>query len=88
MPAIWGGNFLLIHILKIEKSQNYFSALTKAILGKTLFIFLASSLMIILNLIPSALLPAMSYLQLITAFSAGLLVWGELKIEKCLHLQK
>ncbi|MCD4704647.1 hypothetical protein K8R66_01070 [bacterium] len=82
MPAIWCGNFLLIHTFKIRKNKNYFSSLILASLLKTTFIFLSAFLMYKLNLIPRGLLLAMGYIQFITAILGGLLVFSELKIEK------
>lgn len=82
---IWIGNAILVYFFKrmnFKKGISYFTTLIKASLSKAAFLFIIALILFSLNIIPVMLLSAMSYFQLITALLGGLVVYGEVYLEK------
>ena len=88
IPAIWAGNAILVKIFQDRTEKNYFKTLILGSVVKTAFLFSVAFIMYSLNIIPKPLLTAMGYMQFITAMLAGVVVFSELNIEKCLKLKK
>ncbi len=84
IPFIWLSNYILTSIFKKNITKNYFYALSISILTKTLILFSATFIFYQLGIIPKIFLTAMGYVQLITATTAGIIIFFELKIEKLL----
>lgn len=82
IPAIWAANVLLVYVFKTRTEKNYFSTLILGAIAKTALLFGIALVMYTLNLIPQALLMAMGIMQLITTLIAGVVVFGELNIQK------
>ena len=78
LPFIWLGNAILVFSIKffhLKAKRSYFFS---AVLGsgfKFAFLFLSALLLYTLGIIPAAFLIAMGILQLITAISAGMILW-------------
>jgi hypothetical protein len=84
IPAIWAGNAILVHIFRNRVKRNYLSTLILGTFAKTALLFSVAFIMYTLSIIPKPLLMAMGYMQFITAIIAGVVVFGELNIEKWL----
>ncbi len=82
IPLIWIGNALLVHLVKVGMKKNYLRVLTSAAFIKSSFLGVAALALYSLEIVPGVFLGVMSYWQFLTAFLGGVLVYGELQIEK------
>jgi hypothetical protein len=82
VPLIWVGNSLLVHLFKVGMKKNYLRVLTLAALIKAAFLFGCASILYSLDFVPAIFLSVMGYLQFITASLGGLVVYGELQVER------
>ena len=87
IPFIWVGNFILVYFFKkhrIANKRKYLSVLFYAALVKSGFLALSALVLILLGIVPEALLIPFSVLQLVTAFSGGIVAFFIIKLRSYL----
>ncbi len=90
IPFIWGGNLLLVYLVKrvhLNLNKDKRVALGAASLVKASFIFLAAFTLFSFAIIPKALLAPMGIVQLITALAGGLIAFSLQSLKKKLYLK-
>ncbi len=81
LPFIWFGNYLFMQLIKINIKKNYFVTILISSFVKALFLFTFTFVLYYVNVIPKIFLFAMGYMQFITAFTAGIIMFFESKLE-------
>ncbi|MBW2965691.1 hypothetical protein KY342_01150 [Candidatus Woesearchaeota archaeon] len=85
IPFIWIGNTILVFSfkwLKLRLNKNYWLTLVIGSLLKSGFLFLIAFILYSLNIVPVVFLTAMGIMQLITAFTGGIAVYGFQAVKK------
>ena len=75
IPFIWIGNLILVYLMKyfyLKNKNNFFSSIIFCSVIKSSFLFIITSIFYFFNMLPIQFLMVMGLLQLITAFSGGL----------------
>jgi len=85
IPFIWIGNTILVYSfkwLRLRLKKNYFLTLLLGSLFKSGFLFLSALVLYSLGIVPVVFLTAMGIIQLITAFSGGVIAYGFQEVKK------
>jgi len=73
LPFIWLGNYLLVFVFSTTKNSNYLLRISLASFLKYLLLITTASLYFKLKIVPQIFVTSMGIMQLITAFTGGLL---------------
>jgi len=77
LPFIWLGNGVLVFLFKwclVVNKRNFFVSLIFSSLAKAICLFIAASILVIFNVVPSFFLYAMGPIQIATSLLGGLCV--------------
>jgi hypothetical protein len=77
IPFIWVGNFGLVILIQNLK-KNRWTKLVLASIAKSAVIFASVLMLVVVNLVPSALIIPMSIMQLVTALAGGIIAYWAL----------
>lgn len=85
MPFIWSGNLILLCAFKakIAHGYNYLLTLLAGSAAKAGFLYAAAYVLYSASIIPEVFLTSMGVMQFVTALLGGILVYAQLKAEKC-----
>jgi len=85
LPFIWLGNYLLITVFSLTKKQNFVLRVIVSALAKYLLLFIFARMYFNFRIVPELFVTSMGIVQLITAFSGGLLAYSVLHFQKQKH---